>query len=244
MMLQWAAFGVSAVFGLLRLPGAIRGENRGMFYALLFTATAMGLSIPAIYLSVDSMLGGVNVANLLIRYLVFAALLILGIKAATAFNAPHAQRLISGPLGLVVLGAVSAAVAVLFLLSDLPESSTALQAYWDQGTVSAYGETARLYQAYVAGCLAPSMFFGAADSRHRAEIRISAGLMSLGMFTICLHTLLTLSLWHPQLAFWDRVLPYTAVIVISAGLALLWKSQRAAKRKPQQGALAQALGVR
>ncbi|MET4060624.1 hypothetical protein ABIB35_002175 [Arthrobacter sp. UYP6] len=244
MTLQWIAFGVTVFFGLLRLPGAIRGENRGLFCALIILAVVMALSIPPFYLAVDSVLGGVNIANLLIRYCSFATVVILGAKVAAAFNAPRVQRLIAGQSGLTVLGLAAAAVAVLFFVSDLPESSPALAAYWDQGTVNAYGDTSRLYQAYVAACLVPALALCSADRRRRKDIRISAGLMSLGGVLTVVHSLLILSLWDMQLVVLDRVLPYTAVIVISIGLALIWNSQRVAKRVPQTGSLAQVNGAR
>lgn len=244
MILQWIAFGVSVFFALLRVPGAVRGENRGMFFALILLAAAMGLSIPAIYLPVDSVLGGVNVANLIIRYCIFAVLLILGLKTAAAFSAPRTQRLIAGPVGLAVLGIASAAVAVLFILSDLPESSTALAAYWDQDTVNAYGDISRLYQVYVVSCLIPPLFLCAVDSARRPDIRLSAGLLSLGLSVVFVHSLLILSVWNLQLVLWDRILPYSAVIVISMGLALIWNSRRVAKTKARQGSLATVYGSR
>lgn len=244
MTLQWVAFGLSVFFALLRFPAAVRGENRGMFSALVLLAAAMALSIGPIYLAVDSVLGGVNVANLAIRYSVFAVLLIMGSKLAAAFNVPRARRLITGPCGLTVLGLVSVSVAVLFAVSDLPDSSPALRAYWDQATVTAYGDISRLYQAYVAACLAPAVILCSADRRRRASIRISAGLMSLGCIAIVVHSVLTASLWDMQLAFWDRILPYSAVISFSIGLALIWNSKRVANRVPQSGSLAQVYGVR
>lgn len=244
MTMQWVAFGLSAFFALLRFPAAARGENRGMFFALVLLALAMALSIGPIYLAVDSVLGGVNVTNLVIRYSVFAVLLITGAKLAAAFNAPRAGRLIAGPLGLTVVGLISAVVGVLFVASDLPDSSPALSAYWDQATVTAYGDTSRLYQAYVAACLVPSLVLSSADRRRRADIRMSAGLLSLACVVIVVHSLLLVSLWDFELVVLDRILPYAAVIAFSTGLALIWNSKRMAQRVPQSGSLAQVYGIR
>ncbi len=244
MILQWLAFGISAFFAALRIPGAVRGENRAMFFALLLLSAAMGLSIPAVYLPVDSLLGGVNVANLIIRFSIFGVLLILGMKGAAAFSASRAKRMISGPVGLAVVGAVSVAVTVLFVISDLPESSTALAAYWDQDTVNAYGDTSRLYQMYVVSCLIPSLVVCAADSSRRPDIRLSAGLLSWGLSIVFIHSLLILSVWNLQLVVWDRILPYSAVIIVSAGLAIIWNSGRREKRRTPQGHLATVYGSR
>lgn len=243
MTLQWAALGATLFFALLRVPGAIRGENRGMFYALILLSAAMALSIPFFYLPVDAMLGGVNVANLLLRYLLFAVLLILGLKAAAAFQAPLAARLIGGPVGFIVLAACAVSVAVLYGLSDLPESSTALAAYWDQDAVHAYGDSSRLYQIYVGACLIPSLF-GSAASRRPAGIRISAGLLALGLSAAVIHSVLSLAAVKQDLGAWDLVLPYSAVIVVSSGLALMWNSHRLARRHPKPGLLARAYGSR
>lgn len=244
MTLQWAAFGITALFGLLRLPGAIRGENRGICAALILLSCAMALSIPFFYLSVDSLLGSVNVANLLLRYILFTVLLILGLKAAAAFESPRARWLIGGPVGLCVLAAAVVLVAVLFFLSDLPESSTALEAYRGQTTVLAYSDAGRLYTAYIAGCLVPSLTAFSMDSQRRGDIRLSAGLIALGMASVVVHTLLSLTAWGLERGLWDIVLNYAAVIVVALGLALLWNSQRIAKRHPQPGLLARAYGSR
>ena len=242
MTLQLTAFVFTVLFCLQRLPSAIRGENRGMFSALLLMAVGMALSIPFFYLRVDSLLGGMNIANLLLRFSVFGAFLIFGMKAASAFNAPRAQRLIAGPVGFCVLGLAAATVTVFFVLSDLPDSSTALRAYEGQDTVAAYADTARLYQTYVAACLAPALFLCAADSRRRGEIRISAGLMSLGMTAFVVHALLSLALWNLSRGWWDRTLPYAAVLAISIALALVWNVRRIEKRKPKSNLLARASG--
>ncbi|MCC3268965.1 hypothetical protein MUG94_00620 [Arthrobacter gengyunqii] len=244
MTLQWVVFGVTALFALQRLPSAIRGENRGTFWAFVLIALGMALSIPFFYQTVDALLGGINLANLLLRFVVFAAFLILGVKAAAAFKAHRAGRLIAGPVGFTALGLAVAAVIILFVLSDLPESSAALRAYEDQDTVVAYAHCARLYQTYVAACLAPAMFLYAADSRHRSDVRFSAGLMSLGMSLFIVHALLSLALWDVHPGAWERTLPYAAVLVISIGLALMWNARRLEKKKPKPNPLATVYGLR
>lgn len=244
MTLQWTAFGVTAFFALLRVPGVIRGENRGIFAALVLMALAVALGIPFFYLSLDALLGGVNITNLVIRYSLFAIFLILGLKLAVAFNSPRARWLIGGPVGLSVLAAAVAAAAVLFVISDLPESSTALEAYRGQNTVLAYSDVGRVYTAYVAACLAPALSAYAADSRRRRDIRLSAGLISLGMAAVVIHSLLSVALWGLERGAWDFLLNYGAVIVVALGLTIMWNSRRVAKKNPELGSLATVLGSR
>lgn len=244
MTLPWTAFGVSAFFALLRLPGAIRGANRAMFLALILLSLAMALSIPFFYLPVDALLGGVNVTDVLLRYSLFAVLFILGMKASVAYGAPLAGRLIGGPAGRFVLSAATVSVAVFYALSDLPESSASLAAYWDQDTVHAYGDSARLYQIYVGACLVPSLFGCTTDSRRRSDIRLSAGLLALGLSATVVQSLLNLAVVDADLGAWDLVLPYWVVIVVSLGLALMWNSRRLEKRQPAVGSLTKVIPAR
>lgn len=244
MILQWVVLAITALLGLQRLPSAIRGENRGVFWVLVLMTLGMALSLPFFYLKADSLLGGMNVANLLLRFIVFAAFFILGVKVTAAFKIPRAQRLIAGPVGFSVLGLVVAAVTVFFALSEMPESSTALRAYEDQDTVASYGDAARLYQTYVAACLAPALSLCAADSRRRTDIRVSAGLMSLGLSVFIIHALLSLAVWDLPRGAWDRTLPYAAVLAISVALALMWNARRIEKRKPKFNPLARVYGSR
>lgn len=238
MTLQWCALGISTFFALLRLPGAWRGENRGITAALILLSLSTALSIPFFYLPMDALLGGVNVANLILRYLLFAVLLILGVKTAVAFGAQRAAWLISGPVGWVVLAAAVVAVAVFYALAELPESSTGLLAYGDQREVEAYGDIARIYQGFIGACLVPSLFACTADSGRRPDIRMSAGLLALGFLAIVIYTVQSLAVLDLDTGIWNLVVPYSAVILVSLGLALIWSSRRREKRQPLAGSLA------
>ena len=244
MTLQWCALGISTFFTLLRLPGAWRGENRGITAALILLSLSMALSIPFFYLPVDALLGGVNVANLILRYLLFAVLLILGVKTAAAFGAPRASRLIGGPVGWVVLAGAVVAVAVFYALGDLSQSSTGLLAYKDHREADLYGDSARIYQGYIGACLVPSLFACAADSGRRPDIRVSAALLAMGFLAIVIYTVQSLAVLDLDTGIWNLVVPYSAVIFVSLGLALIWTSHRREKRQPLSGSLAKVSGSR
>lgn len=205
---------------------------------MVLMSAAVALSIPTFYLSLDALLGGVNIANLVIRYSLIAIFLILGLKLAAAFHALRARRLIAGPVGLSVLAAAVVAVAALFILSDLPESSTGLEAYRGQALVLAYSDVGRVYTAFVAACLAPALSAYAANPKRRRDIRLSAGLISLGMAAVVVHSLLSLAVWGLDRGSWDVLLNYTAIIVVTLGLALMWNSRRIARKHPEHGSLA------
>ena len=69
---------------------------------------AILLSIDAPYVAVDQVLGGMNIANLLLRFVIFAAIFFLGLRMARGFSADDALRLITGPVGIAVAAAASA----------------------------------------------------------------------------------------------------------------------------------------
>ena len=66
----------------------------------------------------DAWLGSENYANLILRFVVYGAVLLAGYRIAKAFDAPRSIRLIVGPVGLAVLAVVGVATVVLFLLAD------------------------------------------------------------------------------------------------------------------------------
>ena len=85
-VLQWSALVICGAVALARLPDAVRGRNRSIFGAFLLTTFAILLSIDAPYLAVDAWLGGANYANLLLRFLVYGAVLLAGYRTAKAFG--------------------------------------------------------------------------------------------------------------------------------------------------------------
>lgn len=234
---QVTAFAVSALFALLRLPDAFRGRNRSMFACMVLLAVAMGLSLPLFYNAVDRLLGGVNVANLGLRFALYAVFVILGVKAATGFGAWHARKLILGPAGLVVLAVISALTVYFFVISDLPTTSTGLAAFQDQVSVDVYGMLGRLYPAYVAACICAPALAAAANSRYRMPHRVGAGLLGTGLAIVVLFTALTMV---AEIGVFMLLMPFSSVILVCLGLAVMWGSHRLQLRRPPTSALAES----
>ncbi|HEV7167057.1 MAG TPA: hypothetical protein VGN49_03715, partial [Micrococcaceae bacterium] len=168
-VLQWVALGLCVACAAWRLPAAIRGRNASLFWAFLLIAIAVGLSLPAIYLPVDGLLGGRNFANLILRFALYAIFFILAAKIAAAYRSPRAQRLIRGPIGIAALLLICVGTVVPFLLSDLPVSSTGLAKYLDQVPVGFYIAAGRLYPAYAAACLIVPTAVASRSARTRLE---------------------------------------------------------------------------
>ena len=236
---QVSAFGLSSLFALLRLPDAIRGRNRSIFACAVLIAVATGLSLPVFYEFLDPLLGGVNVANLILRMALYAVFVILGFKGAAAFNASRARSAVAGPVGAVVLGATVLLTVYFFTISSLPYTSTGLYAFDDQASVIIYAHLGRLYPAYVAACLSFPALAASWNRRYRPAHRIGAGLFGAGLAVVVVFTAMSL-VW--DLEIFMLVLPFSAVILVILGLAVMWVSHLRSEGRPKLNLLSKSYG--
>jgi len=234
-IVQVSAFVLSSLFALFRLPDAIRGRNRSIFFCMVLIAISMGLSLPLFYEFVDPLLGGMNLANLLLRYALYGVFVILGLRAAAAFGAEWVRRLIIGPVGLGVLGVIVVLTAGFFVASDIPVTSTGLLDYEDQVTVEVYGMLGRLYPGYVAACVCAPALAAARNSRYRMPHRVGAGLFGAGLAIVVFFSALTLV---AEIGVFMLLLPFSAVILVTLGLTVMWISRRLQLKRPRRSALA------
>jgi hypothetical protein len=225
--LQWTTLAICAVIAIARIPSALRGENRSLFYIFTLMTLAILLSIEAPYVVIDQALGGVNLANLLLRFVIFGAIYVLGVRVTKGFSAAGAYRLITGKAGRVVLLVISAVMVAVFFMMDTTASSAGLvgPARMDARNgvlVEYYGAAGRAYPAYVSVVLLPAMI-RAAGSTLPALIRVAAGLLAIGGIAI------TTSLLFPVFPrSWNSlefVVNYTAVLCFVSGLALIWAAR-------------------
>lgn len=232
---QLGALAVVGIAALIRLPLAVKGRNPLLFWALVLLSVAIALGISSVYLAVDSVLGGINIANVIIRFALYGFVLIIGIKSAAAFRAGAAARLITGPVGIAVLAAVAVLTIVLFCFADMPDSSPGLRTYGDQLPVAIYGLLGRAYPAFIAACLIAPAFASAAHRRRPPLIRTGSALLGVGLAGSVLYAVqgLTPLDVHP----WDHFVPYSAVIAATVGLVLLASQRVASKRQKKQAPL-------
>jgi hypothetical protein len=231
-ILQWTTLAVCVIVAIARIPSALRGQNRSVFFVYALMTLVILLSIEAPYMAVDQALGGTNLANLLLRFLIFAAIFLLGLGIARGFGAEGAPRRITGPIGMVTLGTASLVVVVVFLMMDTAGSSTGLVGLATKNAhhadlVEYYGAAGRLYPAYVMLALLPAMLRTAA-SRLPGLLRLSAGLMVVGTVAITLSLLSPVI--PPSLGILRFIFNYTAVLCLILGLALIWLGKARASR--------------
>ena len=96
-ILQWGTLIICSVVLLLRVPDAIRGRNRMVFGILLLATLCSLLSVPGPYQAIDLALGGWNLTHLILRFLVFTAVLLIGLRVAKGLADVRGYRLIAGP---------------------------------------------------------------------------------------------------------------------------------------------------
>lgn len=235
-ILQWTTLAVCGIVALARIPSALRGENRSLFFIYAFITVAILLSMDAPYLAVDEVLGGMNLANLMLRFIIFGAIFALGLRVARGFGADDALRFITGPAGIVVLGAASVVVVGVFLMMDTAGSSAGLVDVFakdarNAALVEYYGAAGRLYPAYVTLALLPAMVRTATSSLPRL-VRLSATLLAIGSVAITLSLLSPVI--PPSLGFLRFVFSYTAILCLVLGLAVIWLGKAVAKRRPKK----------
>ncbi|MFE5838214.1 hypothetical protein [Arthrobacter sp. NPDC056493] len=232
-ILQWTTLIVAGAATLSRIPNLVRRKNRSIFYALALLTLAILLSIRGPYLAIDTLLGGINIANLLLRFIIFGAILFLALRIAAGFGDSRGIQLVRGRAGMLALGVISAALLVCFALMDASGSSVGLAdvAAKDQRNallVEYYGAAGRAYPAYVCLAILPGML-RAVRSPLPVLLRISAALLAMGSVAIPLSLLFPVV--PPALGFLRFVVNYTSILCFVIGLALIWVASGRAGRK-------------
>ncbi|WP_346960604.1 hypothetical protein [uncultured Arthrobacter sp.] len=236
--LQWSTFTVCTLVAFARIPSALRGENRPVFYVLVLVSAAILLSIDEPYEAIDGLLGGFNVANVVLRFIGFAAVFFLGLQIAKGFGAEDARRFLTGPVGITMAVLSSAVVIVLFLMMERTGSSAGLvevaaKSSRNRALVEYYGAAGRLYPAFVLLALLPAMI---RTARSRLPLIIRGSAVALAVGSVAMALTLGFPLVPPALAFWRFVINYTGLLFLILGLVLIWVGRLAARRAPKPGA--------
>lgn len=233
--IQWATLATCGLIAAARVPSALRGENRSLFYIFFLMTLATLLSIHDPYVAIDQALGGMNYSNLLLRFIIFAAIYFVGIRVTRGFGAQDAYRLITGRAGMLVLLVLSLVLVTVFLLMDTAGSSAGLvaQAHKDHRNavlVEYYGAAGRAYPAYVTLVLLPAMV-RAVRSHLPVLVRIAAFLLGTGGVAIALTLLFPI--YPPELRSLKYLVNYTAVLCYVVGLALIWVARIRSTRRTE-----------
>ncbi|XAS64691.1 hypothetical protein VUN84_03175 [Micrococcaceae bacterium Sec5.8] len=222
--LEWATLAVCCAALLLRLPDAVRGRNRTVFGILLLATLCSLLAVSELYAVVDGALGGKDVTSLILRYTVFATVLLVGSRLTRGLGAAREHSLITGGLGWWALGLSCLAVTVTFFLVYGPRAGVQ---DWSSGgagnpaLASLYAAAGRTYPAYVSLVLIPPLL---AAFRGRLPRLVRAGALTV-LLGVCFAVLsLPASLGPAAWSAAQDFLNYGAVLGYVVGLALFWFS--------------------
>jgi hypothetical protein len=229
-MLEWGTLIICGLVLLLRLPDALRGRNRAVF-GILFLATLCSLlSIPGPYAAIDDALGSLNVTNLVLRFIVFAMVFLVGLRLAAGLGAARAKDLITGRAGRWGLAAACLAVTVAFLLMDTRGSSTGLQDVADNARNAVlaplYAAAGRSYPAFVSLLLVPPLLATVKAELPRL-VRAGAALTLLGAAAAIASIPMSFT---PE--SWGQarlIVNYAAVLGYVLGLLIFWFSGQIAR---------------
>lgn len=227
-ILPWATLAVCLLIAVARIPSAIRGENRSLFYLFSLISLDILLSIEAPYLAIDSWLGGFNLTNLLLRFLLYGTFLLLGVKLATGFGSPAGVRAIGGRVGLAVLAIIAALTAWFFLTTDTRGSTVGLTGLDWGPSLEAYAALGRLYPGYVAVCLVPGIWRTVAGAGP-LMLRGTSALLLLGLLLLVSSQIFPLI---PQENTWLKpLINYSSALATVLGLGGIWLSKAYYRRK-------------
>lgn len=232
-ILQWTTLIACGVAAMSRIPNLARRKNGSMFFILGLMTLAILLSIEGPYLAIDGLLGGTNIANLLLRFIIFGAIFFLGIRIGAGFGDERGLRLVRGQAGALAFGLVSIALLVSFILMDTEGSSVGMVAVndkseWNAVLVEYYAAAGRAYPAYGCIVLLPGMVRTFRSSLP-AVLRAGALLLAIGSAGVALTLLFPLI---PQgVGYLKFVINYVAILCLVVGLVLIWVASGLAHRK-------------
>lgn len=208
-----------AILAGIRTPSAIKKKNVPLWAAHVLVTVLILLAVGPIYSAVDSLLGGVNVANLLSRLLIGLIFLALGRQIANGLTRPDASHKIAGRSGLGMLALGALLVVLFFTLADTPTSSMGLNLYHDDPWVTAYRAAALLYPAYCSAILVSALYvdFRAFDDAPRIQ-HVAKGVLMAGFACVVPVPFLTLLEYVTDGArLWVDLFTYASVLLVAAG---------------------------
>lgn len=231
--IQWTALIVCLICVALRTPAAWRGRSVPLYAAFVLASAMVALGIEPIYAATDSCLGGVNIANLLLRLTSFALFLLLGkIVARVYVGSMSAEWLIAGRPGLWVCGLASGLTLGAFLLGAFSHGSGQLA----QNAASVvYTLTWRFYLAYVCASLLSVIVPVVFDISRADSFRWSAILQGIGYTMVFLIPFATLAKYD-MIRDPDHficILIYGSVIFVASGFTVAWVAARRDARQVQ-----------
>lgn len=225
-LLEWSTLIVCGIALLVRTPDAVRGRNRVVFWILFLATLCSLLSIPEPYAVVDQGLGSRNLTNLILRFMIFGLVFLVGLRLAKGLGAVRGRLLITGTAGRWAAAAASLMLTVTFLLMDTRGSSAGLEALSDGSARNAmvapfYAAAGRSYPAFVSWVLLPPLL-AAIRARLPRLVRTGAALTFAG--AVAAIAAVPASFAPDAWEWGQQIVNYAAVLGYVLGLLVFWFS--------------------
>lgn len=217
---------VFSILAVIRAPGALREAARvRMWLAHVVMALVLWLSVAVVYLSVDALLGGRNITNLL-SHVGFLVIFWLGGAEVTLGLGRHdLYRVVHGTIGSMVLGAGAAAMTATFIAAAPEYSAMGLNPFRDDPLIVLYKVLSYLYPGFVAAVLARPMLRASVESP--GLLGSAKRFMAIGFMLVPLVPVAHLGeLLDPGYGLVVDLVLYPAIILVATGVTLAFVARR------------------
>lgn len=218
---------ILTILTLTRAPAVIAGRNVRMFVAHALITACVLLTVRPIYLWVDEMLGGWNIANL-ISHLFFPLIFVFGgLQVARGLDRSDLAYKVAGPPGLMIAGASMLGILCTFIAAGPMPTSMGLDDYRDEPWVIAYKVVSYIYCAWVGAWLSQALMVSACSFPMARHQKVAQWLLGFGMLGVSLlPTVHLLEFWIPHLArpVADGLV-YGSIILVATGPAIAFVSR-------------------
>ena len=214
---------LAAIFSIvviLRAPGALRDPDRvRLWLAHLVMALVLWLSVSAVYLSVDALLGGRNITNLVSHFGFYLMFWLGGAEVALGLGRDDLYKIIHGTIGAMILGGGLVAMTATFIAAAPEYSAMGLDPFRGDPLIIFYKALSYLYPGFVAAVLIKSLLLAATESP--GLLGTSKRLMAVGFILVPLVPMAHLGeLVDPGYAVVVDLILYPAILFVLAGVTL------------------------
>ncbi|MDV2982488.1 UNVERIFIED_CONTAM: hypothetical protein Q9R71_35465 [Actinomycetes bacterium ARC8] len=219
---------------LFRLPSLRKGKGQNwLWLAHLGMATVLYLAVEPVYIWIDSLLGGRNIANLISH--IFIALVFYGGCSQIALSiAREDVRQTIQKVSVVTLPACILAMSLIHFLSDLPYSSMGLNPFRDSSLVLIGKLAMYVYPSIISSLLVQPLLRAAAQTYDKWQYR-SKRLLGAGFFLVMLSPLGHIAeLAYRGFGWLTDILIYPAILLVLLGLSINFLAKRCSRSPRSQ----------
>lgn len=224
---------------IVKIPRALKGHGRPSTWGLAMLSGAMLLTVAEVYVPIDRVLGGLNLANVIVRALGFGTAAAMAVTLARIFDSVRVERFVLSWRGALVIAASTAAEVVLLVLAHPQQSGPGVPPLGrDDHFYSWYTAIGALYPAVLAGILLIPTVRYIVDARRDWVTRLAFALMAGGLFGLVIvgASWLMYALGAVGIMQGFHWIPWATVILFASGLLVHavegWVRRLATKPQP------------